>query len=88
MNNIKLFNAKEAVYKNSRVTKVPDIDKQKETLIHFYDVPCPICQSLNVAHSTDGIFFINMQLCCRMCGVFFRPVVDREWAVSEFAKQS
>jgi hypothetical protein len=88
MNNILLFNQKEAVYKSSRVTKVPDLDRAKETLIHFYDVPCPICEETNTAHSTDGIFFINMQLCCKHCGIFFKPIVDRQWAIQEFSSRS
>jgi hypothetical protein len=50
----------------------------EEIDVHFYQVPCPVCDHAenNIGFSRDGIFFLNNQIVCRGCGVFFRPVVD------------
>jgi hypothetical protein len=81
MMNIELANGKIAVYKSTRKTKVPDLMIEEEVDIHTYHVPCPVCDHSenNLGFSRDGVFFINNQIVCRHCGVFFRPVVDQKF---------
>jgi hypothetical protein len=84
MDDIILSSGKKAYYKSSKLSKVPEIDSFKETIIHTYNTPCPNCDDLNIAHSIDGIFFISYQLCCKECGIFFRPITDRNWASEKY----
>jgi|GEM_PF-4305299 len=79
--NIKLRNGKEAVYKSSRETRIPDMGIDDMTEVHSYHIPCPVCDHSeeNIAVSQDGIVFLNNQIICRFCGVFFRPVIDPDF---------
>lgn len=79
--NIRLANGKLAIYRSTRLARIPDISKEKDVEVHEYIVPCPndSCGSQsNFAQSLDGIYFFTHQISCRRCGVFYRPVVDPE----------
>ncbi|GAK41909.1 hypothetical protein TCA2_4401 [Paenibacillus sp. TCA20] len=75
---IRLRNGKLATYKSSRQTRIPDMGINELTEVHSFRIPCPVCDhdEDNIAVSQDGIVFLNSQIVCRFCGVFFRPVVD------------
>jgi transcription elongation factor Elf1 len=65
-----------ALYRRTGQARILEVNPNEESTFHTYDVPCPVCDHKNPAQSLDGKFFINTQLACRQCGVYFRPVVD------------
>lgn len=73
---INLKNNKTAVLYKAIWTKVPEINNDENITIYHYNVPCPLCNTPVDAFSYDGKFFGNMQLNCRCCGIYFRPVVE------------
>lgn len=87
MNDIWLKNGQKAIYRTSLEAMVPDLNMNEKTTIHLYGTPCPICHELNSAHSTDGIFFITAQINCKSCGIFYRPIVDFQWASEQMNVQ-
>ncbi|MFW6008420.1 MAG: hypothetical protein ACOCP8_04050 [archaeon] len=70
---IKLKNEKLATL--FRVREVIKPNENTKSLIYEYKVPCPVCNFENNAHSEDGKFFNNIQIDCKYCGIYFRPVV-------------
>jgi hypothetical protein len=77
LHTIPLHNGKEAVLHQTIITRVPEVNPDEDIMVHKYKVPCPVCGFESIAFSYDGKFFSNIQLNCRYCGVFFRPVVKR-----------
>jgi len=75
---ISLQNGKEAVLHQVILGRVKEIDPDEDIMLYKYKVPCPVCDHQAVAISMDGKFFHDIQLNCRNCGVFFRPVVKRD----------
>lgn len=73
---IKLRNGQVAVLYKAISAVVPDINAHESIPIYHYNVPCPLCKSSTSAFSYDGKFFGNMQLNCKCCGIYFRPVVE------------
>lgn len=74
---ISLQNGQEAVLYQALLTIVPEISKTKEIMVYKYKVPCPLCGHEVMGFSYDGKVFANIQLNCRWCGIFFRPVIKR-----------
>lgn len=74
---IALQNGQQAKIHQAILTLVPEVDKNKETMVLKYKVPCPLCGHEVIAFSYDGKLFANIQLNCRWCGIFFRPVIKR-----------
>lgn len=74
---IELQNGKIAKLHQVILTRVPEINKEEDILVYKYKVPCPLCNTDTMAFSYDGKFFSNIQLNCRHCGIFFRPVIKR-----------
>lgn len=74
---IALQNGKEAILQQAILTRVKEINPNEDIIVYKYKVPCPVCGNEAIAVSMDGKFFHDIQLNCRNCGVFFRPVVKR-----------
>jgi len=74
---IELQNGQVATLHAVIITVVPEIDKNKETIVYKYKVPCPLCGHEALGFSYNGKMFANIQLNCRHCGIFFRPVIKR-----------
>lgn len=74
---IALQNNKEAILHQAILTRVKEINQNEDILVYKYKVPCPVCNHEAIAISMDGKFFHDIQINCRNCGVFFRPVVKR-----------
>lgn len=72
-----LQNGQEAEINQVILTIVPEVNKEKEIMVYKYNVPCPVCGHHSIAFSYDGKTFANVQMNCRYCGVFFRPVIKR-----------
>lgn len=80
LHQIYLHNGKEAKLYEAFLTRVPDINPNKDILVFHYKVPCPVCNSINnFGYSYNGFTFANAQICCKDCGVFFRPVIRRDY---------
>jgi hypothetical protein len=87
MKNIPLANGLEALYHSSRMTRVKDVNPDEDIPVYLYDIPCPVCMFENKAHSYDQIVFINFQITCRQCGVFYRPMVEPSYVQEEMKKK-
>jgi len=77
MHKIELQNGQVATLTQAIMTIVPEVHKERETMVLKYNIPCPVCGYDNIGFSYDGKVFANIQLNCRWCGVFFRPVIKR-----------
>lgn len=75
---IELQNGKVAVLYNVSMVKVKQINPDKEIRLYRYYVPCPLCDYDTEAYSYDGQYFQNIQINCKNCGIFFRPVIKRK----------
>jgi hypothetical protein len=73
---IELKNNRVARLYKVMLTRVMDVNPNHDIYVYQYKVPCPVCNAENSAFSYDGKFFGNIQLCCKNCGVYFRPVVS------------
>lgn len=74
---IDLQNGKFAVLHQAILTRVKEINQDEDIMVYKYKVPCPLCGQETIATSLDGKFFHDIQLNCRNCGIFFRPIVKR-----------
>lgn len=74
---IYLQNGSHATLYQVILTRVMEVNPDEDTFVYKYKVPCPVCGHKTLAFSYDGKYFSNIQLNCRHCGVFFRPVVKR-----------
>lgn len=75
---IELQNSKQAILKDVIRTKVPEINNKEEINVFIYNVPCPLCDSHNRGYSYNGKYFNDIQLSCKNCGIYFRPIVKRK----------
>ena len=74
---IELQNGKLATLYEFGYAKVAEINPNDETMVFKYHVPCPICDTKNRGFSYDGKYFMNTQITCSHCGVYYRPVIKR-----------
>ena len=74
---IELQNGKVATLYEFGYAKVKEVDEHNETMVFKYWVPCPVCETKNRAFSYDGQYFMNTQITCSHCGVYYRGVVKR-----------
>ena len=74
---IALQNGKYAILHQAILTRVKEINPDEDIIVYKYKVPCPLCGHETISISMDGKFFHDIQLNCRNCGVFFRPVIKR-----------
>jgi hypothetical protein len=74
---IELQNGDVATLHQAIETRVPEVNPDEDIIVYRYKVPCPVCNDEVLAHSYDGKYFSNIQVNCRYCGVFFKPVVKR-----------
>lgn len=77
LHRIELQNNKVAILHQAVLTRVKEINMDEDIILYRYKVPCPVCDTEAIAMSLDGRFFHDIQLNCRTCGVFFRPVIKR-----------
>lgn len=75
---IALQNGKVAKLYQVIKTRVPEVNKNEDIIVYKYEVPCPVCNNNNYAFSYDGKYFGNIQINCKSCGVYFRPVIKRD----------
>jgi transcription elongation factor Elf1 len=78
MHKIELQNGQTATLYQAIMTVVPEVKKNEEIMVLKYKIPCPLCGHENIGFSYDGKMFANIQLNCRWCGIFFRPVIKRD----------
>ena len=76
MQDIPLKNGKTAKFRSTKKAIIKDIDTKNPIDVHSYLAPCPLCDISNVAFSYDGYTFVNFQMMCKNCGIFYRPVID------------
>lgn len=74
---IELQNGKTAVLAEVILTRVPEINLNEDIMVYRYMTPCSLCGGNNIAYSYDGKVFANIQLNCRYCGVYYRPIIKR-----------
>ena len=74
---IDLQNGKKAKLISAEYMRVREINLNEDIIVYKYNVPCPLCEYDSMAFSYDGKFFVNTQLNCRHCGIYFRPVIKR-----------
>ena len=74
---IELQNGKAATLYEFGYAKVKEVNENEEIMVFKYRVPCPICDTLNRGFSYDGRYFMNTQITCNHCGVYYRPVIKR-----------
>ena len=74
---IALQNGTIAKLHQATLSRVKEINPDEDTIIYKYKVLCPVCSHEALAMSLDGKMFHDIQLNCRHCGIFFRPVIKR-----------
>lgn len=62
---------------NGRTATLCKVKELKDKKVYIYDVPCPLCGQPVRCHSYDMKYFDNVQVNCRHCGIFFKPIVKR-----------
>lgn len=75
---IELQNGKIATLYEFGYAKVAEVSLDEETMVFKYWVPCPVCDNKNRGFSYDGQYFMNTQITCSHCGVYYRPVKKRK----------
>lgn len=63
---------------NGKIAVLYDTITVADKTIYKYNVPCPVCNTYVKCYSYDGKYFENIQVNCKNCGIFFKPVIKRK----------